>query len=130
METKLRAKTLDESIGILYFEIFDIRFSDPQTGIFHAKGIACYMNSIQQFTGKKDSQDRDIYEGDIVDLVNEEKYKEETQMSGRRIVVWNNESAIFFFDKYVVMNWGGHVSKLIIGNNIMNPELAKEIEIK
>ena len=128
METKLRAKTVEDSIGILFFDIFDIRFSDPQTGIFHAKGIACYIDSIQQCTGKKDSQDRDIYEGDIVDLVNEERYKEDAHMSGRRVVVWDEDSASFMYNRHIIMNWGGHASKLIVGNTIMNTEMVEEIE--
>jgi len=72
---------------------------------------------VQQYTGVKDKNGKDIYEGDILnnpDDVPEEIY----------IVKWNIETGAFQY--YVDYNMGENIDSLqVIGNIFENPDLLK-----
>lgn len=68
-------------------------------------------DTIEQYTGLKDSEGREIYEGDILVLVPDGCIK--------HIVSWNKQEAAFN-----VVSWGIHRAR-IIGNIHDNPELLE-----
>ena len=109
----------------------DVRI-DSQGGLYPtlANGdydwnIDCLRLVVQQYTGLKDRNGKEIYEGDICRLVPFEDYKHSEHMVGDRQVVWIDYHACFYFADWVPLHWGGFESIEIIGNIYENPELIK-----
>ena len=77
------------------------------------------------YTGLKDKNGKEIYEGDLCNLIPFEDNKNNEHMIGVRQVIWENTHACFYFSGWVPLHWGVFESIEIIGNIYENPELVK-----
>lgn len=89
-----------------------------------------------QYTGLKDKNGQEIYEGDIVKCVARPEYKSD---SGNREIYWGHDFGFCFrsppTDEYeythgLPLSWGGYESVEVIGNIYENPDLKEEKENK
>ena len=85
---------------------------------------------LMQYTGLKDKSGKEIYEGDIVKVVNKKEKKAE-HMQGTGVVGFNTNELTFGWSKtiegrpYQMLTWGGTESVEIIGNIYENKDLLK-----
>ena len=81
---------------------------------------------IMQYTGLKDKNGKEIYEGDICRLIPTEENKHNSpHMVGIRTVYWDETYFSWYFTGFVTISWGGFESIEVIGNIYENPELLK-----
>lgn len=138
-EIKFRGKRLDneewiagtyhyiikkEFYSIMAHELFDHEqnrlVSAPESGAHKVD-----PNTVGEFTGLRDRNGRDIYEGDIIRSFNDDV--ETDSLTRIKIVVWNEAEAMFEFDsigggRYLCAANSKHIS--VIGNIHDNPELV------
>ena len=123
-EYKFRGKFLDDTSEWLYGNYVYI-----EDDVFHHKiadksGLLLDIdiNTIGQYTGLKDKNGKEIYEGDIVYIAAEDE---------RGIIRWDNETAryVVIYDNIITDfdNWYGEDLE-VIGNIYDNPELLEEGE--
>ncbi len=142
-EIKFRAYDIKNKVyfndcGFLSFLMGGIRFmwldyEEDEQMITELKEGDC---ELLQFTGLKDKNDKEIYEGDIVRAVaREEEYPEATVTSDviygdcGQWQVRSRESGepYDYYSHGLPLNWGGWESIEVIGNVFENPELLEEI---
>ena len=104
--------------------ILDINFL-PALSVPATSFIEVDPETVGQFTGLTDKNGKEIYEGDLVELIPKEDHKEHTNMYGIKKVIWSECDACFYYDKFISMSWSGWESEEILGNIHENPELLE-----
>lgn len=113
---KFRAKTLDGDWT--YFTLEDLLRGEFDENID--------FETICQYIGLKDKNEKEIYRGDIIRLKNkDDEEKKADHMQGVGEVGWEKNSGGFGWGKYFVgiFDWDGTESIEIIGDKWENKEL-------
>ena len=99
----------------------DLYFTDINQILEKMNGV---NNTIlMQYTGLKDKNEKEIYEGDIVRVIEEELPKDYKENIGE--VIFENNSFLFSgFFGYIFKNDKNSIE--VIGNIYQNPELIKK----
>ena len=82
-----------------------------------------HIKAVMQYTGLKDTNGEEIYEGDIIEYnahIGGNKYKKRTHL-----VTWDITSAGFYWGRGTWKPGLGGASVKVIGNIYENPELLK-----
>ena len=113
----------------MYADIEGTFISDRQDGIIYR----VRADTVGQYTGLKDKNGKEIYEGDIVE-VKDKRY----ELHGIGIVEWDRENglwAVYFPDTqgatmlrdWLPKEYEASLSTEVIGNIYENPELLEEV---
>jgi uncharacterized phage protein (TIGR01671 family) len=126
-EIKFRYTYQHEETGILMYKYYTI--NDIEKGE-HIKGLVFryFLISKDQYTGLKDKNDKEIYEGDILEIDHAEEY--DLFDNKLFIVKWDIENAMFYLedkeDKEAFWDFrcfGDNIE--VIGNIYENPKLLE-----
>lgn len=112
-EIKFRGKHLDKW---LYGSLHMNESGQPAIATPSAFHFRCVdPDTVGQYTGLKDSEGREIYEGDIVQLDGWDK---------PTVVIWDDRSGMYIVDRDLIFS---HVHKFskVIGNVHENPSLLE-----
>lgn len=116
---KFRAFTIDE--GMVYNKDVDCFMSIDKDGTLNNSGHPTHH--VMQFTGLKDKNNKEIFEGDIL----------KTSTDKPMIVGWSDKFASFVLnrDGWVFSHWFGESCNPedceVIGNKYENPELLQNV---
>lgn len=117
-EIKFRIWDKEKKEMIPYTRVTSIQFWTDRVNIF-ARGCLFFKDiELMQYTGFKDKNGKEIYEGDIVELYDEDDFfKVEYQAEDARFILTTNT---------IVTDFGyySHGEIEIVGNLCENPELT------
>lgn len=116
-EIKFRAWDKDKKKMFLVATVSKVYGIEADCAVNKNGDTSIYNAEIMQYTGLKDKNDKEIYEGDIVE------YDDETHA----VIIWNERETCF---EGSVIESGSHYwihkqALTIIGNIYENPELLK-----
>lgn len=106
---------------------FRVRTLDARLHYFTIYAVPDWISSdvpVDQFTGLVDKNGKEIYEGDILHIMNSLDYRQKNDgHDTNHVVKWHPEDASFKPYSYMPFDWGGFESLEVIGNIHENPEL-------
>ncbi len=108
-------------VGLLLIGHGATAYSYPQPGEEANVGTEDTNSMLMQFTGLKDKNGKEIYEGDIVRFI----YNSTPQEERIGPVEWNEEYCSWWFGKLLIEPTPRKTME-VIGNIYENPELLKE----
>jgi len=124
-EIKFRAWNQKLLIMMDFDEIFANYQHNRAVSLKEILGDSYY--DFMQYTGLKDKNNKEIYEGDIVKSIVRDNYVK--NMDGVKedinFVKFRGDELRFEAHNYLPMNWGGYESIEVIGNIYENPELLE-----
>ncbi|MCM1301981.1 MAG: YopX family protein [Bacteroides cellulosilyticus] len=136
-EIKFRGKRLDNGEWVcgdlienqgrffIYHASSEITLNDDESGKITITATEVDPATVGQYTGLKDKNGKEIYEGDILERYNEEGITMHINYFGSQfgcIQHWDgvdNEGSLYPLDNYLTEEWE------VIGNIHDNPELLK-----
>jgi len=114
-ELKFRAQSLNGDL--IYFGLYDIGAIYSDDSVFYIKGIPCRMGTEEQFTDRKDSKGKEVYEGDLVKFYDKDMRVRIEQVYWATGAFWVNGIG----DKLQIED------TRIVGNSTENPEMLRKI---
>lgn len=117
---------------IMYYPKYSDKHSDPIRRLLEFLEDKMSLSNfpeviLMQYTGNKDENEKDVYDGDIIDVKSHGKY----------LVKWNSEfncwetelldkigTEHFMFNNFFTGEWNSHYIK-IIGNIYQNPDILQ-----
>jgi uncharacterized phage protein (TIGR01671 family) len=136
-DLKFRAKILqDGKPKLVYFDLFDITSTHRDDNVIYIKrafdNVPIDADTIQQFMGRSDDKENEIYSGDIVKVGSDEYYSNESVTFDD---VWEIIGKVEFYNSLWTLecdnDWWipfcdmGDMNIEVIGNIIENPELLE-----
>ncbi len=119
-EIEFRAWDKDEKkmleVGMLGINFARSHRSEMQDGSWSVGTMDSGLG-LMQYTGLKDKNGKEIYEGDVVKSVNDYIFEDE----GVSAITWDTEYACWTLKDYVPL--GEHTDVIVVGNIYENPEL-------
>ena len=127
-EIKFRAQSLTGELT--YFDLHESQMSGD-SDVFYVRGSPCKVGTEEQFTGLKDKNDKEIYEGDIIQFLDKGNMFDSalllcTAQVTMKYARWFpkpiNVKGLRYFE---FEGYGENENCYIVGNIYENPELLE-----
>ncbi len=104
-------------------------YSDQEGWEYWGDCVMAYENEVQQYTGLKDKNNKEIYEGDILKIIvpdySDKGFREELDIVEYSNMAINEEDNQVCMGFYINRDYNGNTE--VVGNIYENPELLNGI---